>query len=300
MKPSPSEILLTQFDPQEFSQWVIAQLQDRFALSEALIKPVTWLLRRPGKGLRPRLALATAAACGQGRSEGLLAVAVAGELLHSASLLHDDLVDASSTRRGATTLHREFDPLTAVLAGDYLLGAAYAWLSQDAGNDALRRLGPAVLALAEAELTEIHHRHSAPDVAFSEKVALGKTGSLFGWIAAASAAESDHNDELDAWNRWGEALGLLFQLADDLGDHFGQFADKPVHLDAATGTPSLLRALLSEDPTGTSVSAYLERQLLVLHNPPQASAPLLDIIQRIRTLVDRAAQPLRPSLRAAG
>ncbi len=269
-------------DTQAFSERLVQVLRDRFELDTPVAEPILYLLEHPGKGLRPELAYAVADACGGGRENGIFSIAMAGELLHLASLIHDDLVDGAQYRRGLIAVHHEFDPRTAVLAGDYMLGAAYALLSDDASEATLRKLGPAVHALAEAELLEIRARGQLDDVELSRRIALGKTGSLFGWIATGAAVECGEWAGENAWHSWGLDLGVLFQLADDMGDHLHIDEGKDVGLDAVTETPTLLTALLRQDPNGGALRMEVAKLLESIRRPP-ASGPRLQTFFEVVT-----------------
>lgn len=273
-----------------FSARVADVLRVRLGLAPPVEAPVVHLLERPGKALRPELAFAVAEACGHDpEADGVFAVAAAVELVHLASLIHDDLVDGASERRGAVAVHRLYDPTTAVLAGDYMLGAAFALLAADAGEATIRRLGPAVHALAEAELLEVRARGAAPDFALSRRIAVGKTGALFGWAAAGAALESRDWAGESAWAEWGETIGLWFQLADDLGDALAIADGKDVGLDAATETPTMLAALIHAAPDGRRVVAEMQAWAARIGRPP-GRGPRLDAF--VAAILDRGRERL--------
>ena len=197
-----------------------------------------------GARVRPRLTLAVAAACGEDEPALVDAAAAAIELLHCASLVHDDLpcFDDAATRRGKPALHRLFDARMAVLTGDALIVQAYQTLAQCSLRPS--RL-PALVTIVsravgapsgiiagqawECEATadiDTYHRQ--------------KTGALFAGAAmlGAAACGADHAP----WRRVGEMMGRAYQAADDIGD--GQSdADtmgKPVGQDIAFGRPSIV------------------------------------------------------------
>jgi geranylgeranyl pyrophosphate synthase len=264
--------------PIAFSARVADTLRTRLGLAAPVEAPVVHLLDRPGKALRPELAFAVAEACGSDPAgKGVFSVAAAVELVHLASLIHDDLVDGATERRGATAVHRLYDPTMAVLAGDYMLGAAFALLAADACEATIRRLGPAVHALAEAELLEVRARGSAPDFALSRRIAVGKTGALFGWAAAGAALESRDWAGEFAWAEWGETIGLWFQLADDLGDTLAIADGKDLGLDAATETPTMLAALMAQAPDGRRVVGEMQAWAARIARPP-ARGPRLNAL----------------------
>lgn len=276
--------------PVVFSARVADTLRVRLGLAAPVEAPVVHLLDRPGKALRPELAFAVAEACGVDPSDkGVFSVAAAVELVHLASLIHDDLVDGATERRGAVAVHRLYDPTTAVLAGDYMLGAAFALLAADASEATIRRLGPAVHALAEAELLEVRARGSAPDFALSRRIAVGKTGALFGWAAAGAALESRDWAGGFAWAEWGETVGLWFQLADDLGDALEIAEGKDLGLDAATETPTMLSALMAQASDGRRVTGEMQGWAARIARPP-ARGPRLDAL--VSGIIERGQKRL--------
>jgi len=197
-----------------------------------------------GARIRPRLTLAVAAACGDDKPGLSSAAAAAIELLHCASLVHDDMpaFDNAETRRGKPAVHRAFGEPLAVLSGDALIVLAFQTLAR-AAPCAPERLGPVIAAVADgvgvpfgivagqaweceprADLSEYHRQ---------------KTGALFAAACIAGAAAAGCA-EPDAWRALGEKLGEAYQVADDLRDAVEDEATlgKPVGVDKALGRPS--------------------------------------------------------------
>ena len=192
---------------------------------------------------RPRLCLAVAAACGGDAPEVTDAAAAAIELLHCASLVHDDLpcFDNADTRRGRATVHRAFGEPLAVLAGDALIVMAFQTLALEAASMPLRLPG-LMLSVAravgvptgivagqawECETSinlELYHRE--------------KTGALFTAATVAGAASAGANT--DPWRALGDYLGEAYQVADDIRDLVADAAEigKPVGRDASLGRPN--------------------------------------------------------------
>lgn len=173
-----------------------------------------------GARLRPRLCRAVAAACGDGDSDLARRAAIAIELLHGASLVHDDLpcFDDADTRRGAPSVHRAFGEPIALLTGDALIVLAFEWLSL-ADRDPLRVLhvtreiargvgAPHGIVAGQAWESE-----PAPDLATYHRA---KAGALFAAAAAAGALAA--GAEPDAWWIVGSRLGEAYQVADDIAD----------------------------------------------------------------------------------
>lgn len=274
-------------------QRAAAALLERFALPEATRAGVQYLLLQPGKGLRPALAYAVAQACAaSGGTAGVEAVALAAEMIHVGSLLHDDIVDGASLRRGVAAAHIAFDPTTAVLSGDVLVGAALRLVAEDCGPGAMRATGRAFYLLASAQAHETALRGQLATLEQARSIARGKTGALFAWICLAAASESGDTERSEDWWRWGEALGIAFQMADDLNDRRGLREGKDVGLDAQRQTPSLVDTLLAGDPAGDSLQVELAHWMELVLAPP-ASGPLLQLT--IGAVVDR----VQPLLRSA-
>lgn len=209
------------------------------------------LLDAGGKRLRPLLTLlsARAAACG-GRARGRVALAVSAELLHAATLLHDDVLDDGLTRRGQPAPRVLYGNAVSVLAGDWLLTKALelALRSRVPGAPAL--LVQTLRRLVEGEALQLRLRG---DASFSPgdalRVARLKTGALFGFCGEAGAATARAPEHIRAALRtFGERCGVAFQIADDLLDLEGdaRTLGKAVLADVTEGKASLPVALALE------------------------------------------------------
>jgi len=201
-----------------------------------------------GARIRPRLTLAVAAACGDDRPALASAAAAAIELLHCASLVHDDMpcFDDAETRRGKPSVHRAYGVPLAVLAGDALIILAFQILSR-ATPCAPERLGPVLAAVGDGVgvpfgIVAGQAWECEEQVDLSE-YQRQKTGALFAAAAVAGAAAAG-NAEAEAWRLLGDRLGEAYQVADDLRDAVESEATigKPVGRDAALGRPSAVAA----------------------------------------------------------
>lgn len=202
-------------------------IRDRMASKHApRIPEVTrHLVDAGGKRLRPMLTLAAAHMCGyDGPYHIHLAATV--EFIHTATLLHDDVVDESAQRRGRPTANLLWDNKSSVLVGDYLFSRSFQLMTETGSLDVLRILSDASATIAEGEVLQMT---AARDLATDEGVYLqvvrGKTAALFsaatevgGVIAGADAAT------VRALYDYGDALGIAFQIVDDLLDYQGQSA----------------------------------------------------------------------------
>lgn len=180
------------------------------------------LVEAGGKRLRPMLTLAAARLCGyEGDKHVILATAI--EFIHTATLLHDDVVDESAQRRGRPTANLLWDNKSSVLVGDYLLARAFQLMTD---TESLRIL--AVLSNASATITEgeVLQLTAAQDLGTTEeiyfKVVRGKTAALFSAATeAAGILAGVSEDQIKALYDYGDALGIAFQVVDDLLDFWG-------------------------------------------------------------------------------
>ena len=183
-----------------------------------------------GKRLRPTLAIAACEACG-GTVDDVLAPAVALELIHTYSLVHDDLpaMDDDDLRRGRPTVHREFGEAAAILAGDALLTLGFEILAAEPAGDAhAARRAEAVLAVARAvgvdgmvggQQADLEAEGAGADAERLEWIHRHKTGALLGACAEVGAIHAGAAPATRrALARFGQQIGLAFQIADDVLD----------------------------------------------------------------------------------
>jgi octaprenyl-diphosphate synthase len=183
------------------------------------------LIDSGGKRLRPMLTIAAAKLCGYA-GEGHILLASSVEFMHTATLLHDDVVDESDLRRGKKTARILWGNQASVLVGDFLLGQAFKMMV-DVGNlSALRILSHAAAVIAEGEVMQLA---AAKNMATTEDdylaVITGKTAALFSAAAEVGAAIAQRpGPEQAALRSYGKNLGLAFQLIDDALDYSGEAA----------------------------------------------------------------------------
>jgi len=201
-----------------------------------------------GARLRPTICLAVAEACGEDCVETSNAAAAAIELLHCASLVHDDLpcFDDSPLRRGRPSVHRAYGERLAVLAGDALIVLAFSTLTRGARRIPERLPGLIELTASSVGMPrgiiagQAWECEPAVNVADYQQL---KTGALFAAATAAGAAAAGH-DPLP-WRALGEQIGSAYQIVDDILDVAGDSEQlgKPVGQDEARGHPSAVREL---------------------------------------------------------
>jgi geranylgeranyl diphosphate synthase type II len=200
-----------------------------------------------GSRLRPQLCLVAAIACGDARPAVADAAAAAIELLHCASLVHDDLpcFDDADTRRGKPSVHKVFGEPLALLVGDAFIVHSFDVLVRSAA--APREIAELLQTLAAAAGSTrgilAGQAWESEPVAPLDEYQRAKTASLFEAAAAMGAIAAGASPH--PWRRFGEALGRAYQAADDLNDVIGdaRALGKPTGRDAVLGRPSVVRAL---------------------------------------------------------
>lgn len=177
------------------------------------------LVEAGGKRLRPMLTLASAEICGyEGGYDVHLAATV--EFIHTATLLHDDVVDESDKRRGRPTANLLWDNTSSVLVGDYLFARSFQLMVETGNLRVLDILSNAAATIAEGEVLQLTAARSlATTEATYLQVVRGKTAALFAAACEAGAVLAGRDEAVvTAMRTYGDALGIAFQMADDLLD----------------------------------------------------------------------------------
>ena len=201
-----------------------------------------YIIGAGGKRMRPAILLMIAKALGyQGQQHHLLAAVV--EFIHTATLLHDDVVDESDLRRGRSTANAVFGNAASVLVGDYLYSRAFEMMVDVDRMRIMQIMSGATTVIAEGEVLQLLNIHD-PDVSESRylQVVRFKTAKLFEAAAQAGAVVSDSSPEqIDAAAAFGRHIGTAFQLVDDVLDYSGDTTTlgKNVGDDLKEGKPTL-------------------------------------------------------------
>ncbi|MBN8227803.1 polyprenyl synthetase family protein [Corallococcus macrosporus] len=191
-----------------------------------------------GKRARPMLVRLFGSVVGVPAAR-LVDVGVAAEMIHSASLLHDDVVDAGMFRRGRPTVNARWGNIVAVMSGDLILSTALSRLSMLDAR--LVQSGLAIVTeMTRAAIAEVEARGDLNlPLTRLRYIAEGKTGSLFGWCGKAAATLADQPEAQARFDAFGRHLGVAFQIADDIRDILGTDVGKPRYADVHSRTPSL-------------------------------------------------------------
>lgn len=260
-----------------------------------------------GKRLRPALALFSAqavAAAAEPVDQRVITMSASVELIHTATLIHDDVIDAASLRRGQSTVNARWGNTLSVLAGDYLYAQAFCLLSGLGSPDVLRLMARTSQRVCAGEVTQVRHQFDAElDEATYLTILREKTaslmaaachgGALLGGAPAATAR---------ALAAFGEAFGIAFQILDDLHDIVGEEASlgKSLGTDLAQGQITLPLIVLRDAvgpaarqrvldlmrPEANGEAAQELKALAVTHD---VTTPCLT---RARALVDEAREGL--------
>jgi octaprenyl-diphosphate synthase len=199
----------------------------------ALLDTVTrYVLRQKGKRIRPLLVLLSAKACGT-VSEASYRGAVLVELMHTATLVHDDVVDEADRRRGLLSINAIWKNKVAVLFGDFLLSRGLLLALEHRDYAMLHALSDAVRRMSEGELLQIKKaRQLDIDEATYFRIISDKTASLISACTTCGAlSATDDEDRIQTMRAVGEQLGLAFQIRDDLFDYGGDDVGKPLGID---------------------------------------------------------------------
>ncbi len=207
-----------------------------------------YVLSNSGKQLRPLLSILISRACSGGHPvEASFCYAAAAELLHNATLLHDDVADCGDCRRGEPTVRALMGPSASVLVGDFwLVRAVRLILDQgidSAGLRVVRLFSKTLCDLAEGEMLQLQKsRTGDTGTGDYERIIYGKTASLFESAGVAAAISVGADDEVErAVGLYARSLGMAFQIRDDILDYreTSRSAGKPVGADAAEGLITL-------------------------------------------------------------
>ncbi|MDP5208447.1 polyprenyl synthetase family protein [Microbulbifer sp. 2205BS26-8] len=251
------------------NQRILDQLHSHVPLVENIGH---YLVEAGGKRLRPLLVLLCARACGY-RGNRHIDLATIIEFIHTATLLHDDVVDTSELRRGRLTANAKWGNAPSVLVGDFLYSRAFQMMVALQDMRIMAILSDTTNTIAEGEVEQLVNAGD-PDVGEDSyfTVIHKKTGALFEAACETAAALAGCTNEVQtALKLYGRHLGLAFQLVDDVLDYRGtpEALGKNVGDDLAEGKPTL--PLIYTMAKGTRAQAQLVREAIERHSAEQLS-----------------------------
>lgn len=264
------------------NQLILDQLHSDVALVETISQ---YLVDSGGKRIRPLLVLLAAKCCNyQGKNHILLATII--EFLHTATLLHDDVVDMSSLRRGRSTANAVFGNAPSVLVGDFLYSRAFQMLVDLGDLPIMAIMANCTNQIAEGEVQQLTNARN-PDLSEQQyrNVIRAKTAILFEAAAESAGILSDVNEQQQlALKNYGAHLGMTFQLVDDLLDYDGEAEEmgKNVGDDLAEGkmTLPLIHTLKHSSPENAKLIRHA-----ILENRPQDAGKIITLVKNSDALV---------------
>ncbi len=266
-------------------QRVDAVIRERLSSRVALVEQIShYIINAGGKRIRPKLVLLFAEALGyEGHARYELAAVV--EFIHTATLLHDDVVDESALRRGRATANAMFGNAASVLVGDFLYSRAFQMMVSVGHMRVLEVLADATNVIAEGEVLQLMNMHD-PDLAVADylQVIRYKTAKLFEASARLGAVLAGAGPAIEeACADFGRSLGTAFQLVDDLLDYEGNTSElgKNVGDDLREGKPTL--PLLVAMERGTDAERELIRHAIE-QGEQQRLGDILAIVRRTGAL----------------
>ena len=239
------------------------------------------LFSAPGKLLRPTLVFLSARFGTRPDPHVVLNLALSLELVHTASLVHDDIVDRADLRRNVATVNARWGDDAALIVGDYLFAKAYALAAVLPKPEVIAIVAQTVFALCDGELNEVTMERGLPsEETYLERIEL-KTASLYAACCQGSALLTDADPEhVAALGRFGTNLGLAFQITDDVLDLVGDEGEfgKTVGRDLVEGMPTLPMIYAVSEADGHS--GELARRIT---NPQKSEEEVRELLLVIRS-----------------
>ncbi len=217
------------------------------------------LIDSGGKRVRPLVALLAFKACGGTRTEEMVDIATALELLHTATLLHDDIIDGADVRRGKESAYKKFGLKSTLVTGDFLFIKAFEFAGKF-DETVVQWTADACTRLTEGEMLQSSFNRNRT-VTFEDylRIIKRKTASLFQTGAQLGAYMADGGDEsIRQMKEYGLNLGMAFQMIDDVLDVIGhkELLGKPIGMDLRDGNPSLPIVLSVNEGEKTVMEAF--------------------------------------------
>lgn len=219
------------------------------------------LINAGGKRIRPALTILTGKMLGAPQ-EAILYVAAAIELLHTATLVHDDLIDGSLLRRGMPTLNASWSPGATVLTGDFIFARAAKMAAETNSVPVIKLFSHTLTVIVDGEISQLLGSRCKADRASYDRRIYSKTASLFETSAKAAAQVSPVDEEtVETMRLFGREIGMAFQMVDDILDFTGaqETVGKPVGSDLRQGIVTLPALYYAEMNPNDPDVRFLER-----------------------------------------
>ena len=268
---------------------------------EDLAAALDHLLSSGGKRIRPVVALLTGSMLGAD-TDLLITLAAAIELLHTATLVHDDLIDGSLLRRGYPTLNAKWSPAATVLTGDFIFARAAKLAAETNSVEVMSLFAQTLATIVNGEITQLFVNHAPINRQDYFDRIYAKTASMFELASTAAAILSQvSEDDQEAMHNYGYEIGMAFQIVDDVLDFTGEqeTVGKPVANDLRQGLITLPAIIYleshPEDPNGHlfGIGNYFnEERVMGLAKAIRESSAIDKALEEARTFAERGLEAL--------
>ena len=264
------------------------KIKNRLASEVDLVQKISnYHLKTGGKRLRALLTLGSSKLCGYLKGGRDINLAACVELIHSATLMHDDVIDNSDIRRGKKTTNLIWGNKSSILAGDYLLSRCFQMIVEDGNLEVLKLLSSTSAKIAQGEILQLQHKNEIDMLEETYlKIISSKTAVLFSAATKVGAILSEKsNKEKEALEFYGKNLGITFQIADDTLDYNSEVNSfgKKVGNDFFEGKITLPLILLFQQSNNSE-----KKQLEIIFKQDARSSNdlsiILDLISKYKTI----------------
>lgn len=240
-----------------------------------------------GKRMRPLITLLCARMFDDAPSKPAMHLAAITEMLHTATLVHDDVIDESGQRRGKPTANATWDNATAVLVGDYLIARAFNLLVGFQSLPLLQVFSDGTCDIAEGEVLQLQHQHN-PTATEEDYLRIidGKTSRLFMMATQGAAILQDKTEYMQALGDFGQHFGNAFQIIDDVLDYSGDSTVMGKNLgdDLAEGKPTLPTIKALELLKDSDIEGYEQLRIAVQTGKTPNTEQLIELVRRSGSL----------------
>ena len=264
------------------------KIKNRLASEVDLVQKISnYHLKTGGKRLRALLTLGSSKLCGYLKGGRDINLAACVELIHGATLMHDDVIDNSDIRRGKKTTNLIWGNQSSILAGDYLLSRCFQMIVEDGNLEVLKLLSSTSAKIAQGEILQLQHKNEIDMLEETYlKIISSKTAVLFSAATKVGAILSEKsNKEKEALEFYGKNLGITFQIADDTLDYNSEINSfgKKVGNDFFEGKITLPLILLFQQSNNSE-----KKQLEIIFKQDARSSNdlsvILDLISKYKTI----------------
>jgi len=252
-------------------------------------KMTDYHLKSGGKRIRPLLTLGSAKLCGYSGDNRDINLAACVELIHNATLLHDDVIDSSELRRGVKTSNAIWGNQSSVLVGDYLLSRCFEMIVEDGDPEVLKLLSSTSSKIAQGEVFQLEYKNEIDILEETYfKIINSKTAQLFAAATRVGACITNKNrKEKDSLESYGRNLGLAFQIADDTLDYYStsKIFGKEIGKDFFEGKVTL-PAILVYQKANTSERTFLEKIFKKTGRTEKEFVQMQNLIKKYNSISD--------------